>query len=104
MSTDQFNIAYAKWLSARAAMAANNANDSGGDKKTSAVLDAADAAEWELLKTPAANLNDIRIRASVVLEMFAYADVAGPPTDNRHRLMLAALVAEISSPLAQQES
>jgi hypothetical protein len=57
--------------------------------------DALIAAEWKLMRTPAETLLHIRMRAEVVQEMFAAADHMGRPTDNRHRLMLGALVSEI---------
>jgi hypothetical protein len=60
-----------------------------------AALAALRAAEWKLLQTPATTLLEIRERSHVVLKMFCVADRDGRPTDNRHRLMLAALVSEI---------
>jgi hypothetical protein len=60
-----------------------------------AALDALIAAEWKLLQTLAQTLLHIRMRAEAVQEMITTADHAGRPTDNRHHLMLSALVAGI---------
>ena len=99
---DAFETARAGWLRARAVLAECDADalnqlpDDEADKATNAALNALGAAEWRLLRTPAKTLDDIRERAEIVLdEMFAAADKVGAPTDNRHKLMLSALVSEI---------
>jgi hypothetical protein len=95
-----FVVAMAEWANAKAALARNVAIPNQGDNCAIAELDAIIAAEWKLLRTPARTLVEIKERARVVSEMFCVVDMNGRPTDNRHRLMLAALVSEIirSSP------
>jgi hypothetical protein len=92
-----FTIAMAEWANAKAALAGLDATPYRlrEDNRAYAVLDALRAAEWKLLQTPAETLMEIRERSHVVLEMFCVADRDGRPTDNRHRLMLSALVSEI---------
>ena len=88
---------HAEWLQARAAVAQYSTPGSADidDDTMTATLEAERAAEWKLLQTSARDFNDICTRAQIVLEMFARAESDGVPTDNRHRLMLAALVSEI---------
>jgi hypothetical protein len=86
---------HAEWLQARAAVAQYSTPRSADIDTMTATLEAERAAEWKLLQTSARDFNDIRTRAQIVLEMFARAETDGVPTDNRHRLMLAALVSEI---------
>jgi len=92
-----FAIAMAEWANAKAALAALDATPYRlrEDNRAYAALDALRAAEWQLLQTPATTLLEIRERSHLVLEMFCVVDRDGSPTDNRHRLMLAALVSEI---------
>jgi hypothetical protein len=92
-----FAIAMAEWANAKAAVAGLEATPYRlrEDNRAHAALDALRATEWKLLQTPAETLLEIRERGHVVLEMFCVADRDGRPTDNRHRLMLAALVSEI---------
>jgi hypothetical protein len=94
-----FQAAYAKWLAANAEVAkwdAPTGDASAAEKAQSAALDARKGAEWLLLRLPATNIVDIRTRASLVGLLFEHADLSGRPTDNIHRLMLAALIQEIS--------
>ena len=91
-----FTTVHAEWLRARAAVAHCNTPEVNiTDQMVTAAIETCRAAEWKLLQTPASDLKDIRSRAKAVLEMFASAIADGEPTDNRHRLMLAALVSEI---------
>lgn len=96
-----FEKARAEWLRARAALAEcdTDALDklpaAKADKATSTALNALRAAEWQLLRTPARSFSDVRDRAEIVSEMFVAAQKIGRPTDNRHQLMLDALVSEI---------
>jgi hypothetical protein len=100
-----FEVANAERLAARAALAVNEAegneaedNEAEGDDRDGALsrlIDIAAAADWKLLQTPARSIQEIRDRARVVSEMFMDVWDVGEPTDNRHRLMLAALVSEI---------
>jgi hypothetical protein len=101
-----FSDACAKRLRAKAALAELCAGREASDEAITLALDAVSAAEWKLLQTPAENLAEIRERARIVLELFTAEDEAGVPTDNRNRLMLAALVSEICSvtPLPDAEA
>ena len=90
-----FTIAMAEWANAKAALARKTIIPSDEDNYAAAECDAIKAAEWKLLQTPAQTLVEIKERARVVSEMFYVADMNGRPTDNRHRLMLAALVSEL---------
>jgi hypothetical protein len=90
-----FTIAMAEWANAKAALASKTAIPSDEDDYAAAECDAIGAAEWKLLRTPAQTLVEIKERARVLSEMFCVVDMNGTPTDNRHRLMLAALVSEI---------
>jgi hypothetical protein len=98
-----FATVRAEWLRARAALVQFESDDS-TDETMTAAIEACRAAEWKMLQTPAKDLTDIRTRAQVVLEMFAIAEIEGEPTDNRHRLMLAALVSEILSPQCEAQA
>lgn len=103
---DKFAAAYAAWLAARAAVwkaeAMGNTVQFGTrtardqERCMSAALDAQQSAEWQLLRIPANTLADIQTRAIVVGALFADADLHGHPMDNRHRLMLAALIHELA--------
>ena len=105
MTASSFATAHAEWLRARTTIAELNAaaiaatDHEYDDAPMSAALDAFVAAEWKLLQTPACSMADLRERARIVIEMFAVAVTDGEPTDNRHHLMLSALVNEILSPL-----
>jgi hypothetical protein len=96
-----FETLRAEWLHARAAVAETDSDALDNlpaakvDKAAAAAVGRLRAAEWKLLQTPAVTFENIRDRAEIVQQMFADADKMGPPTDNRHRLMLSALVAEI---------
>jgi len=90
-----FVIAMAEWETAKAALARMSAIPNDEDDYAAAEADAIIAAERKLLLTPARTLVEIKERARVVSEMFCVVDMNGRPTDNRHRLMLAALVSEI---------
>lgn len=104
MSTEpsKFMVAFAGLQRARADLATLTLNlDSSkeSDNKVSEALNALTNAEWNLVRTPADGLAEIRQRALVVQEMFDMAHYDGEPTDNRHRLMLSVLIGEILSPL-----
>jgi hypothetical protein len=90
-----FAIAMAEWANAKAALARNVAIPNQGDNCAIAEMDAIRDAEWNLLRTPAETLVEIKERARVVSEMFCVTDMCGRPADNRHRLMLATLVSEL---------
>jgi len=94
----QFELARAQWLHARAAVAdcdTVSISEAASDEKTGAALEVLSEAEWQLIKTPATHLMEIRQRAQIVQEMFDAADDAGEPTDNRHRVMLSVFISEI---------
>jgi hypothetical protein len=91
-----FESAYAQWISARAALAKTDTDDGvRDDEAVNALLDKEKEAEWRLIEAPAADLEQIRMRAMAVQQMFNDADFGGPPTDNRHRIMLYRLVSDI---------
>src|SRR5580704_15420017 len=90
-----FEVANAERLAARAALAVNEAEGDDRDGALSRLIDIAAAADLKLLRTPARSIQEIRDRARVVSEMFMDVWDVGEPTDNRHRLMLAAPVSEI---------
>ena len=93
-----FADAYALWVAACANMAAINAADE--DAATEAAVDSAckqlTEAEWRLVRTPAETMMDVRGRANAVQATFARIETDGTPTDNRHLVMLATLVADIN--------
>lgn len=104
-----FRIAYADWMRARATVAALEVCEEVGfeaekenERQTAAAFEVRADAEWKLMRTPAGSIVEIRYRALVVQEMFSDASWRGDPTDNRHHLMLAALVSEILSPVAEE--
>lgn len=88
---------YLQWLGTRAAIGAIPADVDNEDQLWTEALDRVKAAEWRLLQMPAKDFADIRTRAAIVQELFTSADRDGRPTDNRHQLMLASLVLEIST-------
>jgi hypothetical protein len=57
--------------------------------------------EWQLLRTPATGIVEIRQRALIVQELFSKAAWIGERADNIDRLMLDVLVAEILSSMAE---
>jgi hypothetical protein len=105
-----FRAAYAELMQARATYTALDAASQGDpDNPLDEAVVALKAAEWKLLQTPATGIVDIRYRAMVVQEMFGEA-AWGKPTDanlsaqsadRRRQLMLAALIHEILSPVAE---
>jgi hypothetical protein len=105
-----FRSAFTEWKSACAALCtyetdlADKAdiNDEEHERQLVAAMKAKDDAEWNLLRTPAHGILEIRWRALAVQEMFTEATWNGEPTDNRHYLMLNALVSEILSPIAEE--
>jgi hypothetical protein len=92
---EPFMIAFAEWMKARAVRWASEAAPDADDDQVSAGNAALLAAEWMLLQTPARTLFHIRMRAEAVQAMIIGAYHEGTPTDNRHHLMLSALVSEI---------
>jgi hypothetical protein len=103
-----FRAAIAEWKIACAEVSALDAHDDAvginnenADRRMDAALKARADAEWKLLRTPAAGIVEMRWRALAVQEMFSRAVWEGEPTDNRHRLMLDALVSEILSSRAE---
>jgi hypothetical protein len=84
----------AEWANAKAALARKTAIPSYEDNYAAAECDTITAAEWKLLRTPAMTLVEIEERARVLSEMYCVVDMNGCTTDNRHHLMLAALVSE----------
>jgi hypothetical protein len=49
----------------------------------------------EAVANASKNLVEMKERARALSEMFCVVDMNGRPADNRHRLMLTALVSEI---------
>jgi hypothetical protein len=92
---EPFLIAFAEWMKARAVNWAIEATPDADDDQVSAGNAALIAAEWMLLQTPAKTLLHIRLRAEATQAMIIAADHQGRPTDNRHHLMVSALVSEI---------
>jgi hypothetical protein len=85
----------AECANAKAILARVTAIPNHEDNYAAAECDVIKAAEWKLLQTPAKTLVEIKERARALLEMFCVVDMNGRPADNRHRLMLTALVSEI---------
>lgn len=85
-----FEDALAKYYAFRAAFFCASK-----DETATHVLKAWADAEWQLIRTPTRNVDETRHRAAIVELMFADADRMGLPTDDRHRHMLSALVADI---------
>lgn len=101
MPTTSFVLAHAEWLKAQATIAQINASSLQTDapanfeSEMNSAIDAKTTAEWKLIRTRAGDLSDIQCRAQVVAELFSEALVDGEPSDNRHQLMLSALIWEI---------
>jgi hypothetical protein len=92
-----FDAAHAEWLRVRTAVIEESLRkpDKNSEQRSGAALDTVSEAEWRLIGTPAWELHEIKARAQVLQAMFDDIDIAGRPTDNRHRIMLAVLVSEI---------
>ena len=65
------------------------------DKPINDAIGALIAAEWKLLSTPAKGIVEVQERAVVVQHLFNEEASSGTPSDNRHRVMLDLLIAEI---------
>jgi hypothetical protein len=93
--SEDFQAAYADYLIAKADLAGAEKRKA-DEKEYLAHMEMVRDATWRLIRTPAQNLGDIRLRARVVSDLYHYAAEAGSSTDNSDRLMLAALVTEIA--------
>jgi hypothetical protein len=99
-----FRTAYAEYLVSETDLARAGTTTETNDEVIARLLDAQKAAAWKLIQTPAVKFEDIRQRARIVSDMFIDVANAGRYTDNRHILMLAALVTEISGYSGEQEA
>jgi hypothetical protein len=88
-------LAYAEWQQARAALGRVDIDPAHREKRLADAMERADASEWKIIQTRVKNLFDIRLRAMTLHQVFLEAEMAGEPTDNRHLMMLAALIYDV---------
>ena len=101
-------LAHAEWVQARAALEQVDIDElsreqpTDDDQLASDALDRVAASEWKIIQTPAQNMLDVRLRAMTLQQVFFDMEMAGEPTDNRHQLMLAALIHDVLDPKFQR--
>lgn len=92
-----FALAYAAWMKARANLADLETQPNISDEEFGEALNRKDEAEWEMIKSPAENFLDIRLRAKAVQAIFEEVEIVGLPGDGRHIAQLNRLVSEIQA-------
>jgi hypothetical protein len=94
-------LAYAEWQQARAELwqADNNVTASpvslDHDERLSSAMNRVDACEWKIIETCVKKGLDVRLRAMALQQVFLDAEMSGEPTDNRHQMMLSALIHDV---------
>jgi hypothetical protein len=94
-------LAYAEWQQARAALqqvdihapVSSPALDE--DERLTSAMKRVDASEWKIVQTCAHDGFDVRLRAMALQQVFLDAEMSGEPTDNRHLMMLSALIHDV---------
>jgi hypothetical protein len=96
-------VAYAEWQQARAALQQADLDVSASasldrDERLTEAMTRVDQSEWKIVQTCAENGLDVRLRAMALQQVFLDAEMAGEPTDNRHHMMLSALIHDVLDP------
>jgi hypothetical protein len=97
-------VAYAEWQQARAALQQADLDVSTSpaslnhDERLTEAMTRVDQFEWKIVQTCAENSLDVRLRAMALQQVFLDAEMAGEPTDNRHHMMLSALIHDVLDP------
>jgi hypothetical protein len=68
------------------------------DPRLTEAMNRIDAAEWKIIRTRVENALDVRLRAMVLHQLFLDMEMSGPYTDNRHQMMLSALIYDVFAP------
>ena len=96
-------VAYAEWHQARAALQQGDLDVSASvsldrDERLTEAMTRVDQSEWKIVQTCAENGLDVRLRAMALQQVFLDAEMAGEPSDNRHHMMLSALIHDVLDP------
>ena len=97
-------VAYAEWQQARAALQQADLDVSTSsasldhDERLTDAMTRVDQSEWKIIQTRVENGLDVRLRAMALQQVFLDAEMAGEPTDNRHHMMLSALIHDVLDP------
>ena len=99
-------LAYVEWQQARAALhqvdvdtaASPRDSDEGKEKPLIDAMKRVDASEWKIIQACAHDTLDVRVRAMALQQVFLDAEMSGEPTDNRHLMMLSALIHDVLDP------
>jgi hypothetical protein len=93
-----FGQAYAEWAEATAAIAKiegfGSESDEQSDEQMNAAIERLAVAERRLTTTPAALGHQLVTKFEILECMLSERERDGPPNDNRHMLMLAAVKAD----------
>ena len=94
-------IAYAEYQQARALLGQADIDISASppfleeDPRLTEAMNRLDASEWKIIQTRVENALDVRLRAMVLHQLFLDMEMSGPYTDNRHQMMLSALIYDV---------
>jgi hypothetical protein len=94
-------IAYAEYQQARALLGQADIDVSASppslneEERLTEAMERLDASEWKIVQTRAENGLDVRLRAMALHQVFLDAEMNGAPTDNRHQMMLVALIYDV---------
>jgi hypothetical protein len=94
-------IAYAEYQQARALLGQADIDVSASspsldeDERLTEAMERLDASEWKIIRTRVQNGLDVRLRAMALHQVFLDAEMNSAPTDNRHQMMLAALIYDV---------
>ena len=97
-------LAHAEWEQARAMLGQASIDIAASppsleeDPRLTEAMNRVDAAEWKIIRTRVENALDIRLRAMVLHRLFLDMEMSGPYTDNRHQMMLSALIYDVFAP------
>jgi hypothetical protein len=97
-------LAHAEWQQARAALQQTSFDTAASspalseDERLTSAMKRVDASEWAIIQTCAENGLDVRLRAMALQQVFLDAEMEGEPTDNRHFMMLSALIHDVLDP------
>ena len=101
VGSSPMELAYAEYEQARALLQQADIAVSASpqsldeDSRLNEAMERLDASEWKIIRTCAKNGLDVRLRAMALQQVFLDAEMAGEPTDNRHLMMLAALIYDV---------
>jgi hypothetical protein len=95
-------LAYVEWQQARAALHQADVDTAASPRDSEQpLIDAmkrVDASEWKIIQACAHDTLDVRVRAMALQQVFLDAEMSGEPTDNRHLMMLSALIHDVLNP------